>query len=136
MEVQAITKNVRIAPRKAWEVMRQISGLGVEEAQSLLSFIPRKAARLIAKTLKSAVANAEDQARTSKIHLNSAELRVKRAEVGQGMTIKRISSRARGSAGVVRKRSSHLKVVVSDEARAGKVKKAHPAKQTRKEKKK
>lgn len=136
MEVQAITKNVRIAPRKAWEVMRQISGLGVEEAQSLLSFIPRKAARLIAKTLKSAVANAEDQARTSKIHLNSAELRVKRAEVGQGMTIKRIGSRARGSAGVIRKRSSHLKVVVSDEARAGKAKKAPAAKKPRTEKKK
>jgi len=48
MEVQAITKNVRIAPRKAREVMRKISGLGVEEAQSLLAFIPRKAARLIA----------------------------------------------------------------------------------------
>ena len=72
MEVHAITKNVRIAPRKAWEVMRTISGLRVEEAQSLLSFIPRKAARLIAKTLKSAVANAEDHARNSKIHLNSA----------------------------------------------------------------
>lgn len=136
MEVHAITKNVRIAPRKAWEVMRTISGLRVEEAQSLLSFIPRKAARLIAKTLKSAVANAEDHARNSKIHLNSAELRVKSAEVGQGMTVKRISARARGSASVIRKRTSHLKVVVSDEARAGKVKKAHPVKQPRKEKKK
>lgn len=136
MEVQAIAKNVRVAPRKAWEVMRKISGLGVEEAQSLLSFIPRKAARLIAKTLKSAVANAEDHARNSKIHLNSAELRVKHAEVGQGITIKRISARARGSASVIRKRTSHLKVVVSDEARAGKVKKAHLVKKPRKEKKK
>jgi large subunit ribosomal protein L22 len=128
MEVQAITKNVRIAPRKAWEVMRRISGLGVEEAQSLLSFIPRKAARLVARTLKSAVANAEDQARSSKIHLNSAELRVKRAEVGQGITIKRISARARGSASVIRKRTSHLKVVVSDETRAKPAKAQAPEK--------
>lgn len=102
--------------------MRQISGLGVEEAQSLLAFIPRKAARMIARTLKSAVANAEDQARNSKIHLNSAELRVKQAEVNQGITIKRISARARGSASVIRKRTSHLKVVVSDEGRAKKAK--------------
>ncbi len=136
MEVQAITKNVRIAPRKAWEVMRKISGLGVEEAQSLLSFIPRKAARLIAKTLKSAVANAEDQARNSKIHMNSAQLRVCRAEVGQGTTIKRISARARGSASVIRKRTSHLKVVVSDERQSGKAKKADPVEQPRKQKKK
>ena len=136
MEVQAISKNVRIAPRKAWEVMRKISGLGVEEAQSLLSFIPRKAARLIAKTLKSAVANAEDRARNSKIQLNSAELRVRRAEVGQGITVKRISARARGSASVIRKRTSHLKVVVSDEGRSAKAKKAESAEQPRKQKKK
>lgn len=136
MEVQAITKNVRIAPRKAREVMRKISGLGVEEAQSLLAFIPRKAARLIAKTLKSAVANAEDQARNSKIQLNPAELRVRSAEVNQGITVKRISARARGSASVIRKRTSHLKVVVSDEGRAAKTKKTEAVAKPRKEKKK
>jgi large subunit ribosomal protein L22 len=136
MEVHAITKNVRIAPRKAREVMRQISGLGVEEAQSLLAYIPRKAARLIARTLKSAVANAEDQARNSKIQLNSGDLRVKQAEVNQGITIKRISARARGSASVIRKRTSHLKVVVSDERRAAKAKKAQPVEQPKKQKKK
>jgi large subunit ribosomal protein L22 len=136
MQVQAISKNVRIAPRKAQEVIRQISGLPVEDAQNLLRFIPRKAARFVAKTLKSAVANAEDHARQSKIHLNPAALRVTRAEVGQGISIKRISTRARGSANLIRKRTSHIYVTVSDEGRAAEAKKAPPAKQPREKKKK
>lgn len=118
MEVQAITKNVKIAPRKVREVTRQISGLKAEEAHSLLQFIPRKAARLVAKTLKSAIANAEDRARNNNINLKRTDLRISRIEVGQGITIKRIAARARGAANVVRKRTSHIKVVVSDESKA------------------
>ncbi|MBV9462815.1 MAG: 50S ribosomal protein L22 [Verrucomicrobiae bacterium] len=116
MEVQAVTKNVRIAPRKAREVMRQISGLPVEEAQALLQYIPRKAARLIFKTLKSAVANAEDQARVGNLNLNTAKLRVSRAEIGAGIAIKRMRTRARGAASVIKKRTSHISIVVSDDA--------------------
>ncbi len=59
MEVQAITKNVPMSPQKMREVVRQIQGLPALKAQAVLSFVPRKGARVVAKTLKSAIANAE-----------------------------------------------------------------------------
>ena len=62
MEVKAITKNVRMSPQKVREVTRQIQGLPVLDAQAILARVPRKSARLVAKTLKSAVANAENNA--------------------------------------------------------------------------
>ncbi len=58
MEVQALTKYVRVSPKKAREVIREIQGRRAAEAEQLLKFIPRKSARLIAKTLHSAIANA------------------------------------------------------------------------------
>ena len=60
MEVQAITKNIRMSAQKMREVVRQIQGLSAAHAQAVLAVVPRKGARFVAKTLQSAMANAED----------------------------------------------------------------------------
>src|SRR5512145_103311 len=60
MEVFAITKNIRMSAQKMREVVRQIQGLSAAHAQAVLAVVPRKGARFVAKTLKSAIANAED----------------------------------------------------------------------------
>ncbi|EEF61390.1 50S ribosomal protein L22 [Pedosphaera parvula] len=115
MEVQAITKNVRMSAQKMREVVRQIQGLPAIQAQAVLAVVPRKSARFVAKTLKSAIANAEDQARHKNINLNPENLRVLEAVAGTATTLKRFVPKARGSAGPILKRSCHIKIVLSDE---------------------
>ena len=110
MKVEATSRYVRIAPRKVWEVTSEIQGLRAARALELLQVIPRKAARLVARTLKSAMANAENNA-----NLSREALTVKEAVVGAGSTLKRFSARARGSSSQIRKRTSHIKIVLSDE---------------------
>ena len=110
MEVRSTYKYARISPFKAREVTREIQGLPVSAALDLLAFTPRKAAFLIEKTLKSAVANAENNA-----NLKADGLVVKEAIVGEGPTIKRFMARARGSASRILKRTSHIRIVLSDE---------------------
>lgn len=112
MEKLAVTKNVRISAFKAREVSRLIQGKGAVEALNMLSLIPRKAARLIEQTLKSAVANAENAEEGT---ANRHSLFVKEALIGEGPTLKRFRPKARGSAGHIRKRTSHIRIVVSDE---------------------
>ncbi len=110
MQVQAITKNVRMSAQKMREVVRQIQGLSALQAQAVLAVVPRKSARFVAKTLKSAIANAENN--------NGAKpesLRVKEAVAGQATTLKRFTPKARGSAGPILKRSCHIRIVLSDE---------------------
>jgi len=109
MEVQAITKHARIAPEKARQVSRLIQGLKVVEALAVVDLSPRKAARLLGKTLRSAVANAEHN-----FDLNRADLTVKMALVGPGPTLKRFRPKARGSAGRIRKRTSNFTIVLAD----------------------
>ena len=110
MEVRSIYKYARISPFKAREVTREIQGLPVSAALDLLTFTPKKAAFLIGKTLKSAIANAENNA-----NLKPDGLVVKEAIVGEGPTLKRIMARARGSASRIQKRTSHIRIVLSDE---------------------
>src|SRR6059058_3221026 len=110
MEVRSIHKYARISPYKAREVTREIQGLPVSAALDLLAFTPKKAAFLIDKTLKSAIANAENNA-----NLKPDGLVVKEAIVGEGPTLKRIMPRARGSASRILKRTSHIRIVLSDE---------------------
>jgi large subunit ribosomal protein L22 len=110
MEVRSIYKYARISPFKVREVTREIQGLPVSAALDLLSFTPKKAAFLVGKTLKSAVANAENNA-----NLKADGLVVKEAVVGEGPTFKRIMARARGSASPILKRTSHIRIVLSDE---------------------
>jgi large subunit ribosomal protein L22 len=116
MQVQAILKNVKMSAQKMREVVRQIQGMKASDAQAVLAVVPRKSARFVAKTLKSAIANAEDQARTRKISQFRADnLRVRSAVAGTAMTIKRFTPKARGSAGPILKRHCHIKIVLSDE---------------------
>jgi large subunit ribosomal protein L22 len=110
MEVRSIYKYARISPFKAREVTREIQGLPVSAALDVLTFTPKKAAFLISKTLKSAIANAENNA-----NLKPDGLVVKEAVVGEGPTLKRIMARARGSASRIQKRTSHIRIVLSDE---------------------
>lgn len=110
METRSIYRYARISPFKVREVTREIQGLPVQQALDLLAFTPKKAAGLIAKTLKSAIANAENN------HQARAErLVIREAVVGEGPTLKRFQPKARGSAGPIRKRTSHIRIIVTDE---------------------
>jgi len=108
--VRSLYKYARISPFKVREVTREIQGLPVSAALDVLAFTPKKAAFLIGKTLKSAIANAENNA-----NLKPDGLVVKEAIVGEGPTFKRIMARARGSASRILKRTSHIRIVLSDE---------------------
>jgi large subunit ribosomal protein L22 len=110
MEVRSIYRYARISPFKVREVTRAIQGLPVSAALDLLAFTPKKAAFLIWKTLKSAVANAENNA-----NLKVDGLVVKEAVVGEGPTIKRMMARARGSGSQILKRTSHIRIVLTDD---------------------
>jgi len=110
MEVRSTYKYARISPFKVREVTREIQGLPVSAALDVLAFTPKKAAFLINKTLKSAIANAENNA-----NLKADGLVVKEAVVGEGPSFKRIMARARGSASRILKRTSHIRIVLSDE---------------------
>ena len=110
MNVISTYKYARISAFKAREVTREIQGLPVSAALDLLAFTPRKAALLISKTLKSAIANAENNN-----NLKADTLVVREAVVGEGPTLKRFQPKARGSAGPIRKRTSHIRIVVTDE---------------------
>ena len=105
MEVHATTRFARMSPQKVREVARQIQGLPAEEAVQLLRFIPRKSARLLSKTLASAIANAENNH-----NLSSSDLVIISATVNQGPVIKRSMPAARGSAHPIHKSMSHIRV--------------------------
>ena len=109
MEAYAIAKGVRIAPRKARLVIDLIRGKSVAEADKILKNINKEAARLSRKVLVSAVANAENN-----LGLNKADLVVKEAVVNEGQTMKRMRFGSRGHVDPIKKRTSHIKIVVSD----------------------
>src|SRR5438874_8232384 len=110
MQVRSTYRYAKISPFKVREVTRAIQGLPVSAALDLVAFSPKKAAHLIAKTLKSAVANAENNA-----NLRVDGLVVKEATVGEGPTMKRMMTRARGSGSRILKRSAHIRIVLTDE---------------------
>ena len=99
-----------MSAQKVREVVRQIQGLSALHAQAVLKVVPRKSARIVAKTLNSAIANAENN-NGAKIE----NLKVKEAVAQTAMTLKRFTPKARGSAGPILKRRSHIKIIVSDE---------------------
>jgi len=117
MLVRSTTKYARISPKKARDVAREIQGLAVSEALDALTYTPKKSAHLIGKTLKSAIANAENNN-----GLSADDLIVKEATIGAGPTLKRFKPRARGSAGAIRKRTSHIFITLTDEFEASDVK--------------
>ena len=109
MDVKAETKYVRMSPRKVGEVTRLIQGLTASRALEVLQVIPRKSARMIEKTLKSAIANATNNAK-----LAAESLRVKEAVANEGPRLKRWQPKARGSAGPIIKRTTHVQIVLTD----------------------
>ena len=109
MEVTAVTKYSRIAPRKARGIADAIRGLPVADALKIVDFSERKSAFLIGKTMKSAIANAENN-----LKLSAEDLRVKEAAVEPGPSLRRGWSRARGSVSPIRKRTSHIRITLTD----------------------
>ncbi|AHF89277.1 ribosomal protein L22, bacterial type [Opitutaceae bacterium TAV1] len=109
MEIQAITRYARMSPKKVREVANTITGRPALDAVDLLTIIPRKSARLINKTLKSAIANAENNN-----NLSADGLKVKFAIVEQGPVLKRFKAGARGTAKPRRKKMSHIRIVLTD----------------------
>ncbi len=109
MEVKAVTRYVRIAPRKARLVTELIKGKPVEEALTILRFVPKKAASLVDKTLRSAVANAEQNP-----NIDVDTLYIKRIFVDGGPTMKRWRARAMGRATKIIKRTSHITVILDE----------------------
>ena len=109
MQAAAKLKNARIPAQKCRLVADQVRGVPVDRALKILSFSPKKAARMIRKVLESAIANAE--------HNEGAdidELRVARIFVDQGPSLKRFEARAKGRGNRIIKRSSHITVAVAD----------------------
>jgi large subunit ribosomal protein L22 len=109
MESQAITKYVRLSPRKVRLVVDQIRGKGVEEALNILKFVSKRSAGIVAKTLRTAVANAEN---TQSVDVD--RLYVKQVKVDEGGIWKRQTPRAQGRATRIRKRLSHITIVLDE----------------------
>jgi large subunit ribosomal protein L22 len=111
MEVKSITKYVRLSPQKARDVAREIQGLPVSSALDILTYTPKKAAQLIGKTLKTAIADAENN-----FSLDASTLVIKEAVIGGGPTLRRFKPRAKGSAGPILKRTSHISITLEGSA--------------------
>ena len=113
-EARAIQRTTRQSPYKMRLVIDQIRGLGVNDALALLQFSKKHAAQQIAKVLKSAVANAEQAARSTNASLDVDELYVKLAIVNEGPKLKRWMPAAMGRATPVHKRTSHVEIIVAE----------------------
>lgn len=111
MEISATTKYIKMSPTKARDLANEIKGLPVSDALFITEFNARKAAIQIGKTLKSAIANAEHNQ-----GLTADQLIVKNAIVNGGPMMKRYRPRARGSASPIQKKTSHITIVLSDQA--------------------
>ena len=107
--VWAVAKFARVSTRRAREVAALVRGKQVEEAMAILKFTPRKAAAVIAKVIKSAMANAENNHDMKHENLYVAEI-----YANQGPTLKRIRPAAKGSAVRIRKRTSHITIVLRE----------------------
>ena len=109
METKAVAKYVRISPQKARLVVDLIRGRKVDEARVVLDFTQRKAAAIVSKLLKSAVANA-----SQKPNIDENVLYVKKIFVDQGPALKRWRARAQGRAASIKKRMSHITIVLDE----------------------
>jgi large subunit ribosomal protein L22 len=109
METRAVAKFVRISPRKIRLVMDQVRGKQVGEALNMLSFAPQRGARILKKLVNSAIANA---GQNTDVDVDS--LYIMRVYADEGPTLKRWRPRAQGRATSIRKRTSHLTVVLNE----------------------
>lgn len=109
MEAKAIAKFQRVSPRKTRLVARNVVGLGVEDALNLLRFTPNKPAGILWNVVHSALANASNMA------VNVDAMYVKEVLVNEGPAWKRFMPRAQGRATRIRKRTSHITVILAEE---------------------
>ena len=109
MEVKAEHRYAKISAFKVREVTREIQGLPAEQALEIVRLIPKKAARMIGKTLASAIANAENNN-----NLRANTLVIKEAVAGEGPTLKRMHTRARGGGARINKRTAHIKITLTE----------------------
>ncbi|MBI2848281.1 MAG: 50S ribosomal protein L22 [Chloroflexi bacterium] len=112
MDVRAIAKNTGVSARKVRLLADLVRGKKVNEALALLRFVPSPNAGLVAKAIKSAAANAENT-----FQLSPDDLRISRIYADGARTLKRYLPRSRGRASEIKKRSSHITVIVSDQER-------------------
>ena len=113
-EARALMRGTRQSPYKMRLVIDQIRGKDVNEALALLTFSKKHAAKQISKTLKSAVANAEQAARATNASLDVDALYIKHAVINEGPKLKRFMPAAQGRATPIQKRTSHVEIVVSE----------------------
>jgi large subunit ribosomal protein L22 len=109
MEVRAVTKYVRISPQKVRKLIDAVKGKPVEEGLNLIKFMPQKAASIVEKTIRSAVANADQIP-----DLDVDSLVIQNITADQGPTLKRFRARARGRGTRILKRTSHITVVLTE----------------------
>lgn len=111
METRAMTRFLRVGPRKVRLVVDQIRGKEVESALNILKFTPKRAAGIVTRVLRTAIANAEN---TQSVDVD--RLYVKRVTVDEGGMWKRFMPRAQGKATRIRKRLSHITIVIDERA--------------------
>jgi large subunit ribosomal protein L22 len=110
MEVKAVSKYMRISPQKVRELVDAVKGKPVETALNTLKFMPLKAAGMVEKTMRSAVANADQNA-----NIDVDNLVVRTIIADQGPVLKRFRARARGRGTRILKRTSHITVILAEE---------------------
>ena len=109
MEIEAVTKYIRMPPQKARAVARAVQGLPVAEALNITGFNPQKGAFEVGKTLKSAIANAENN-----FKLDASRLFVKMAVVEDGPALRRHWPRSRGMVRSIKRRMGHVRIVLAE----------------------
>ncbi len=109
MEVKAVAKDTGISPRKVRLLVDMVRGKKVDEALTILSFTPTPTARVVAKVVKSAAADAENN-----FQMSPADLRIVTVFADGARSLKRFRPRARGRVGHIIKRSSHITVIVTE----------------------
>ncbi len=109
MEVKAVAKAIRVSPRKVRRLVDMVRGKTVDEALTILRFAPTPTARVVAKVVKSAAANAENN-----YQLLTSDLRITHITADAAPTMKRHRARSRGRVSPILKRSSHITVIVNE----------------------
>ena len=109
MEVRAVAKDTGISPRKVRPLVDMVRGKKVDEALTILRFAPTPTARVVAKVVKSAAANAENN-----FQMSPSDLKIVNVFADEARSLKRFRPRARGRVGHILKRSSHITVIVAE----------------------
>jgi len=110
MEVRAVAKNLRVSASKAHLLANMVRGRKVDDALTMLKFTPTPTAKIVAKVIKSAAANAENS-----FQMSPADLKIVRMLVNQAPMMKRYRPAARGRVSPILKRSSHITVIVAEQ---------------------